>query len=437
MTGDHHLRRPLAGSDAEHLELDRQRRRVAHRLVHVGVDPAHVGLDDRLAARVVVLQLRVEVAAIHVETGAEVALQLARAEDLGHRAGGAAPPHLELEQAILGGEVALRQEEVDLVLGVDVVQAPAIADDLHRLRQARHREAGGRGALRADATRHRAGGQHRERHHPDQPRHSAHNPSAAGEPPEIRRNSAQYTATKSEDALRPRIRLQRPQRQLRRRQGAPAGALDVDPLRAPGDADRAAHHLARRRPHAAARARRHLDRRRQGGGVRPRLRGPVLLPGAADRPGRRRAGGRPAAHRPQPERHRHDDVPDPPARVHQRHGRGHDHAAAGAARAGGAAHPHDLRRAHPHPAGAGLDHCPLPARGDRAARARRQAAGVVVPLHQPEPARGVRHHRHRLSDRSPPHQRAARLRRSDRQHLRQHRHGGLPARERLGDGHLA
>ena len=37
-------------------------------------------------------------------------------------------------------------------------------------------------------------------------------------------------------------------------------------------------------------------------------------------------------------------------------------AAAGAARAGRAAHPHDLRRAHPHPAGAGLDHRPLPAR---------------------------------------------------------------------------
>ena len=52
----------------------------------------------------VVIELGVEVAAVHVEAGAEVALQLARAEDLGDRAGGPAAPDLELEQAILGGE---------------------------------------------------------------------------------------------------------------------------------------------------------------------------------------------------------------------------------------------------------------------------------------------------------------------------------------------
>ena len=45
------------------------------------------------------------------------------------------------------------------------------------------------------------------------------------------------------------------------------------------------------------------------------LRGPVLLRRAAARCGVRRRGRRTAAHRPQPQRHRHDDVPDAPAGV--------------------------------------------------------------------------------------------------------------------------
>ena len=64
-----------------------------------------------------------------------IARQLAPAENLGHRAGGLPPPHLELEQPILRGGVALREEQVGLVLRVDVVDAPAVAEDLDRLRQ--------------------------------------------------------------------------------------------------------------------------------------------------------------------------------------------------------------------------------------------------------------------------------------------------------------
>ena len=52
--------------------------------------------------------------------------------------------------------------------------------------------------------------------------------------------------------------------------------------------------------------------------------------------------------------------------------------------------------------------------------------------HQSQSARRVRDHRHRLPDRPRSDQRAARLRRSDRQHLRQHRDRRLPARERVG-----
>ena len=58
--------------------------------------------------------------------------------------------------------------------------------------------------------------------------------------------------------------------------------------------------------------------------------------------------------------------------------------------------------------------------------ATRSGCGPPSP-HQREPARRVRDHRHRLPDRPRPHERAAGIRRADREHLRQHRHGRLPA----------
>ena len=62
---DHDRRRPAARRDAEHLELDRQQRRLALGLGDVGIHAAHVGFDDRLAARVIVIQLGVQVAPEH------------------------------------------------------------------------------------------------------------------------------------------------------------------------------------------------------------------------------------------------------------------------------------------------------------------------------------------------------------------------------------
>ena len=60
---------------------------------------------------------------------------------------------------------------------------------------------------------------------------------------------------------------------------------------------------------------------------------------------------------------------------------------------------HRVCRAHAYTAGAADDHRPLPACGDRAAGTRRRAAAGCVCVHQPLPARRVRDHRHRLSDR--------------------------------------
>ena len=72
----------------------------------------------------------------------------------------------------------------------------------------------------------------------------------------------------------------------------------------------------------------------------------------------------------------------------------------GADRAGAAAPRDAVRGAHAHAAGAADDDRALPARRHRAARARRDAPAGGVRVHQPQPARVVRHHRHRVSHRS-------------------------------------
>ena len=91
----------------------------------------------------VVVHLGGHVAAVPEEAEADVALQLVRAEHLGDRAGGLGAPHLELEEAVACGRVALREEEVVLGLGVDVVDAPAVADDLDGGLEAGDGEGGG------------------------------------------------------------------------------------------------------------------------------------------------------------------------------------------------------------------------------------------------------------------------------------------------------
>ena len=113
---DHDLRRPVTGLDAQQLELEGQQAGLAGRPVDVGVDAVDERADDRAAALVVVAQLGRHVAPEAEEPRADVPLELARTEDLGHRAGRAAPPDLELEQAVAGRRVTLREEQVELVL---------------------------------------------------------------------------------------------------------------------------------------------------------------------------------------------------------------------------------------------------------------------------------------------------------------------------------
>ncbi len=132
---DHDRRGPALGQDPEHLELDRQFGRPRPRLVDIGVDAVDERRDDRLAARVVPVELGLQVAAEHVQARADVALQRLGSEDLGDGAGGLPAPDLELEQAVARRRVALREEQIRLVLRVDVIDAPTVAQHFDRGRE--------------------------------------------------------------------------------------------------------------------------------------------------------------------------------------------------------------------------------------------------------------------------------------------------------------
>ncbi len=104
-----------------------------------------------------------------------------------------------------------------------------------------------------------------------------------------------------------------------------------------------------------------------------------------------------------------------------------------AARSGRGAPRDGLRRAHAHAAGAGLDRRALPAGGRRAARARRASGcGRRSPSTNRNPLGACAITGTGFPIDRAAHDGAARLRRRDRQYLRQHRHGRLSARERVG-----
>ena len=199
------------------------------------------------------------------------------------------------------------------------------------------------------------------------------------------------------------------------------------------DARRARHRLARRRARDSRRARRASI-------SPPCARAPYDgtcedLFFYVDRPDRgrlRRRRRRPAAHRAQPQRHRHDDVSDAAARV--RCSTLADAVLRAARRARST-----LARPAPR------DDLSRRTR-TRSRRSRRPSRTTCSAVDRGtrarhDPARSPRMRRtnrnplgacaitgHRLSDRSRAHERAARLRRPDRQHLRQHRDRRLSAR---------
>ena len=77
------------------------------------------------------------------EPEADVALEFAGTEHLGHRPRRLRSPHLELEKPVARGRIPLREEEVVLRLGVDVVDPSPVADDLDRGIEAGQGQVGG------------------------------------------------------------------------------------------------------------------------------------------------------------------------------------------------------------------------------------------------------------------------------------------------------
>ena len=142
--------------------------------------------------------------------------------------------------------------------------------------------------------------------------------------------------------------------------------------------------------------------RRPAGPLRRLVRGPVLLRRAADRRGCGGGRGRPAAHRAVAQRHRHDDVPDAAAGVDPRR--------CSRARCGcgevlldlADRHREDVFPAHTHtqPAQPTTIAHYLLAVVEQLERDARPAA-CRVRQHEPQPARRLRDHRHRVSHRPP------------------------------------
>ena len=145
----------------------------------------------------------------------------------------------------------------------------------------------------------------------------------------------------------------------------------------------------------------------------------------------RRGRRRPSSYGAQPQRHRHDDVPDAAAGVHRWPRWTRCWTCARRCSIWPSRHRETIFAAHTHTQPAQpttVAHYLLAVIEQLERDAARLRAAYEID--QPQSARRVRDHRHRVSHRSHADERPARVRRADRQHVRQHRDGRLPARER-------
>ena len=236
-----------------------------------------------------------------------------------------------------------------------------------------------------------------------------------------------------------RIRRLRPQRELRGREGAVPRAAHAHSLRAPGDAHRARQSSRGGRARDSRRARRDRDRTTCGQAAYDSRCEDLFF--FVERLIVERCG-EDAAGRLHTARSR-NDIDMTMYRMQQRE---HDPRAVRrvgaparrAARSGRRASRGRVRRAHAHAAGAAHRRSPTTCTpSSNSSSATRVRLRARTPTHEPESARRVRDHGDRLPDRSHTHERAARVRRPDGQHLRQHRDRRLPAGERVGGGGAA
>ena len=131
------LRLPAPRPVAEDLELDRE---AITELLDAGVDAAREGGRDALRVRRVAGPLGIHVAPVPEQPGEVIPDERLAPEDFSRLATGDPAPQIDLEESILRRHEALRKEEVVLASGVDVRDAPAVAEHLDGLAQTGHRD---------------------------------------------------------------------------------------------------------------------------------------------------------------------------------------------------------------------------------------------------------------------------------------------------------
>ena len=134
----HNVRGPGLGLDAEQLEFDRQEFGLLPGLGDIGVNAVDESGDDLLALGMVVVHIQAQVAPGLQQARANITVERLGALNLGHGTGDPTTPDFELEQTVAGRVIALGKEQVVLVAGVDMGDAPAVGQDFDRFVEAGH-----------------------------------------------------------------------------------------------------------------------------------------------------------------------------------------------------------------------------------------------------------------------------------------------------------
>ncbi len=124
---------PCARRIAGDCKLGRQ---LAVKGADVGIDAIGKRANDRLGIRAVCRPLGVPIATEVDRARQLIARHCGGPEDLRELTGAGAPPEIDLEEAVRGGDVALREKEVVRGRRIDVRNAPPVAQDFDWLLQA-------------------------------------------------------------------------------------------------------------------------------------------------------------------------------------------------------------------------------------------------------------------------------------------------------------